>query len=227
MFTGIIETVGQVESATSGGERGAVVRLRVRAGRASEGVRIGDSIAVNGVCLTVTGIAGDRLDLLDFEAVRETLVRSSLADLGAGSRVNLERAMQAGGRLDGHIVQGHVDGVGTVRQLERSGDDVRLFIGCEPELAELLVDKGSVAIDGVSLTVVTAGPDGFDVVLIPHTLAETTLSECRPGRRVNLEVDILGKYVKRYLERTLEKTLENALDRQRASLLTPVSAGVR
>ncbi len=176
------------------------MRLRVRAGRVSEGVRIGDSIAVNGVCLTVTGIDGERLD---FDAIRETLDCSALGDLSAGSRVNLERAMQAGGRLDGHIVQGHVDGIGKVKRLERKGDDVQLFISCEPELAELLVDKGSVTVDGVSLTVVTAEPDGFDVVLIPHTLAETNLSECTPGRRVNLEADILGKYVKRYLDRTL------------------------
>ena len=197
MFTGIIEVVGEVEAVPTAG---GLMRLRVRAGRVSEGVRIGDSIAVNGVCLTVTGIDGERLD---FDAIRESLDCSALGDLSAGSRVNLERAMQAGGRLDGHIVQGHVDGVGKVKRLERKGDDVQLFISCEPELAALLVDKGSVTIDGVSLTVVTAEPDGFDVVLIPHTLTETNLSECTPGRRVNLEADILGKYVKRYLDRTL------------------------
>lgn len=179
---------------------GDVMQLRIRAGLASEGVGIGDSVAVNGVCLTVTAVDGERLD---FDAIRETLDCSALGDLSAGSRVNLERAMQAGGRLDGHIVQGHVDGVGTVKRFERKGDDVQLVIGCEPKLAELLVDKGSVTIDGVSLTVVSAEPDGFDVVLIPHTLAETTLAECEPGRRVNLEADILGKYVKRYLDRTL------------------------
>lgn len=197
MFTGIIEVVGEVEAVPAAG---GLMRLRVWAGRASDGVRIGDSIAVNGVCLTVTGIDGERLD---FDAIRETLDCSALGDLSAGSRVNLERAMQAGGRLDGHIVQGHVDGIGKVKRLERKGDDVQLFISCEPELAALLVDKGSVTVDGVSLTVVTAEPDGFDVVLIPHTLAETNLSECTPGRRVNLEADILGKYVKRYLDRTL------------------------
>jgi riboflavin synthase len=198
MFTGIIEVVGEVEAVPTG--RGDLMQLQIRSGRASEGVRVGDSVAVNGVCLTVTAIDGDRLD---FDAIRETLDRTALSDLRAGSRVNLERAMQAGGRLDGHIVQGHVDGVGTVKRFERKGDDVQLLIGCEPALAELLVDKGSVTIDGVSLTVVTAEPDGFDVVLIPHTLAETTLSECEPGRRVNLEADILGKYVKRYLDRSL------------------------
>jgi riboflavin synthase len=201
VFTGIIETVGVVESATPADE-GRVVRLRVRAGPVSEDVRLGDSVAVNGVCLTVTRVDGERLD---FDAVRETLERTALADLSAGAGVNLERAMRAGGRLDGHIVQGHVDGVGTVSRMERHGDDVRLFVACGSELAGLLVDKGSVAIDGVSLTVVTAAPDGFDVVLIPHTLARTTLSECVAGRRVNLEADILGKYVKSYLDRTLDR----------------------
>jgi len=197
MFTGIIEAVGEVSSVSREGD---LAHFSIRAGAAAEGVSLGDSVAVNGVCLTVTAIDGDRLD---FDAVRETLERSSLAGLAVGSKVNLERAMRAGGRLDGHIVQGHVDGVGTVERFEREGDDVRLLIGCEREIAELLVDKGSVTIDGVSLTVVTAQPDGFDVVLIPHTLAETNLGDCSPGRRVNLEADILGKYVKTYLDRTL------------------------
>lgn len=197
MFTGIIEVVGEVEACSRQDE---ILSLRIRAGRASEGVSIGDSIAVNGVCLTITEIDGERLG---FEAVRETLERSALADLSPGSCVNLERAMQAGGRLDGHIVQGHVDGVGTVQRLDRRGDDVQLFVDCAPELAQQLVDKGSVTIDGVSLTVVSAREKGFDVALIPHTLEATTLSECRPGQRVNLEVDILGKYVKSYLDRLL------------------------
>ena len=204
MFTGIVETVGEVESVSPEGD---LVRLRVRARRASEGVALGDSVAVNGVCLTVTGVDGERLG---FDAVRETLERSALSDLEPGARVNLERAMRADGRLDGHIVQGHVDGVGRVRRLERRGDDVQLYVECDPELAGLLVDKGSVAIDGVSLTVVRAEPQGFDVALIPHTLAETTLSGCRPGQRVNLEADILGKYVKTYLDRTLSRHLQRA-----------------
>jgi riboflavin synthase len=197
MFTGIIEVVGDIEARALDAD---VLKLRVRAGRASEGVALGDSIAVNGTCLTVTRIDGESLE---FDAVRETLDCTALGDLVVGSKVNLERAMQASGRLDGHIVQGHVDGVGSIRSLERDGDDVRLFIDCAPKLAELLVDKGSVTIDGVSLTVVSAAPESFDVVLIPHTLSETTLSDCRPGQRVNLEADILGKYVKTYLDRTL------------------------
>lgn len=204
MFSGIVEEVGQIESVAPEGQ---LVRLQVLAPLVSEGVSLGDSIAINGTCLTVTRFDGPHLC---FDAVRETLECTNLGDLVAGSTVNLERALRAGGRLDGHIVQGHVDGVGEVRSLEKSGDDVRLLVGCAPEIAELLVDKGSVTIDGVSLTVVKAEPEGFDVALIPHTLAETTLGEMAPGRRVNLEVDILGKYVKAYLDRTLARDGEPA-----------------
>jgi riboflavin synthase len=141
--------------------------------------------------------------VLRFEAVAETLERTALGALREGSAVNLERALRADGRLDGHIVQGHVDGTGRIRELRRGGDDVRLFVDCEPAFAELLVEKGSVAIDGVSLTVVGVEPAGFDVALIPHTLAVTTLGRLAPGASVNLEADVLGKYVKRYLERVL------------------------
>ena len=202
MFTGIIEEVGRIVSmsVTPGEGESSFVRLRIDAPRISAGIGLGDSVAVNGVCLTVTRAEEQQVD---FDAVRETLECSALGDLVAGSRVNLERAVQANGRLDGHIVQGHVDGVGTVVSLEQQGDDVRLVVRCAARLAGLLVDKGSVTIDGVSLTVVTAGEDCFDVALIPHTLRETTLGDYASGRRVNLEADILGKYVKAYLERTL------------------------
>jgi riboflavin synthase len=176
------------------------VRITIDAGEVAEGVRIGDSIAVNGGCLTVTGIDGPRLA---FEAVRETQQRTALADLAAGAPVNLERAMRADGRLDGHIVQGHVDGVGTVRSVKRVGDDVRLCVECGEDLAGAMVEKGSVAIDGVSLTVAGVSRSGFEVALIPHTLDVTTLGARRPGDRVNLEVDVLGKYVKRHVERIL------------------------
>ena len=197
MFTGIIEAVGRVVSLEPAGE---LTRLGIEAPSVTEGVRIGDSVAVDGCCLTVT--AADA-DCLHFEAVRETLDRTALGGLGVGSRVNLERAMRAGGRLDGHIVQGHVDGTGTVRALEREGDDVRLYVDCGAEVADFLVEKGSVAIAGVSLTVVGVGAGGFDVALIPHTLSVTTLGDLQPGDRVNLEADVLGKYVKRYLERVV------------------------
>lgn len=197
MFTGIIENKGRVESIEA---RADLARLVLRAPDIAAEVKLGDSVAVNGTCLTVVESDGGRLS---FDAVRETLERTALGDLQAGSEVNLERAMRADGRFDGHIVQGHVDGVGRVARLTRQGDDVQLFIECEAEFAGLLVDKGSVAIDGVSLTVVTVGEAGFDVILIPHTLAATTMGGFQAGRRVNLEADILGKYVKAYLQRVL------------------------
>lgn len=195
MFTGIVETVGRVVGIEPCGEK---TRLVLEAPAVTEGLPIGASVAVNGACLTVVEVEGARVA---FEAVRETLDRSSLGGLRAGARVNLERAMRADARLDGHIVQGHVDGMGRVRAFDRRGDDVRLAVECEPAFAELLVPKGSVAIDGVSLTVVGVAEDGFDVALIPHTLAVTTLGERRPGDAVNLEADVLGKYVRTYLER--------------------------
>lgn len=197
MFTGIIETVGTVVAIEREGE---LARIGVEAPEILEGVRLGDSIAVNGTCLTVTKLAPPRLD---FDAVRETLEVTALGALEPGSRVNLERAMRADGRLDGHIVQGHVDARGFVRGIERQGDDVRFAVETSAEFADLLVPKGSVTIEGVSLTVVNVETDGFDVVLIPHTLKETNLGERRPGDPVNLEADVLGKYVKRYLERVV------------------------
>ena len=196
MFTGIIEAVGRLAALEP---RGSQVGLVVDAPAVTEGVRIGDSIAVNGTCLTVTKID---LGRLHFDAVRETLERTALGDQRVGARMNLERAMRADGRLDGHIVQGHVDGTGRVDALARDGDDVRFFVSCGQEIARFLVEKGSVAIDGVSLTVVGVSDAGFDVALIPHTLAETNLGDRRPGDRVNLEADVLGKYVVHYLERT-------------------------
>lgn len=195
MFTGIVETVGRVVDLSP---RGDLVRLCVEAPAVTDGVRVGDSVAVNGACLTVVEVDAQHLS---FEAVKETLDRTALGSLGVGSSVNVERALRADARLDGHIVQGHVDGTGSVRALERRGDDVRLEVACGAEVAEFLVAKGSVAIDGVSLTVVEAGSSGFQVALIPHTLEVTTLGALRPGDPVNLEADVLGKYVKRYLER--------------------------
>jgi riboflavin synthase len=195
VFTGIVEAVGTVVAVEPDGD---LTRLAVEEPRIAEGVEVGDSVAVNGACLTVTRAAGGRLF---FDAVRETLERTALGGLGPGSRVNLERALRADARLDGHIVQGHVDGTGSVRSLERDGDDVRLYVACGPEVSEFLVPKGSVAIDGVSLTVVGCDARGFDVALIPHTLEVTTLGRLEPGASVNLEADVLGKYVKRYLDR--------------------------
>jgi riboflavin synthase len=195
MFTGIVETVAEVVAIEP---RGESVRLVVAAPGIADEVRLGDSIAVSGTCLTVVARGGGRLA---FDVIRESLSRSALGRLGPGGRVNLERALRADGRLDGHIVQGHVDEAGRVRELRRAGDDVRLFVATSEAFAAGLIEKGSVAVDGVALTVVGAERSGFDVALIPHTLAVTTLGELAPGRLVNLEADVLGKYVRRYLER--------------------------
>ena len=195
MFTGIVEHVGRIARVEVAAD---IARFAVEAGPVAVGAKLGDSVLLNGACLTVTAIDGKRLD---FDAVRETLDKTALGALQKGDGVHLERAMRADGRFDGHIVQGHVDGLGRVRALERDGDDVRFFVDCDAEFADLLVDKGSVAIDGVSLTVVDPEPTGFHVVLIPHTLERTTLGERAPGSALNLEADVLGKYVKRYLDR--------------------------
>lgn len=197
MFTGIVETLGRITAIDVCDD---VARLQIDAPTIAAELGLGDSIAVNGVCLTVTQIEGVAVSL---DAVRETLERSALGALETGSRVHLERAMRADGRFDGHIVQGHVDAVGHVRSLEREGEDVRFAVECPPALAEQLIEKGSVTIDGVALTVVGLEKDGFDVVLIPYTLRETTLGALGPGSAVNLEADVIGKYVRRYLEQML------------------------
>ena len=200
MFTGIIESVGRVERIE---RREAAVTLEIDAGPVAEGVPVGASVAVNGACLTVTQVQGS---VLAFDAVPETLDRTALGGLEVGSPVNLERALRADGRLDGHIVQGHVDATGEVAALEKQGEDVRFVVRCEKDFASQLVPKGSVAIDGVSLTVVRVEEQGFDVALIPHTLRETTLGGRAVGDAVNLEADVLGKYVLRYLERIAPTT---------------------
>jgi riboflavin synthase len=190
MFTGIVEETGRVLSFEGS-------RLVVGARVALEGSGLGASVAVNGVCLTVVEARPDRLA---FDLGPETLRVSALGDLQAGHGVNLERPMRLDGFLGGHLVQGHVDGVGIVRALEPAGETARLRIEWRaPELDALLIPKGSVAVDGVSLTVASLGERVFEIMLIPHTLAQTTLGQLAPGRRVNLEMDMIGKYVVRAL----------------------------
>jgi riboflavin synthase len=204
MFTGIIEYVGRVENV----ERQAdLARLRIDLGPVAEGVKLGDSIAVSGACLTVTAIESG---LHTFEAIPETLEKTRIGALTSGDPVNLERAMASGGRFDGHMVQGHVDGVGRVRRFDREDQEALLHIECDSDLAAQLVDKGSVTIDGVSLTVVSVIKDGFHVALIPHTLEVTTLSNLSSGDVVNIEVDVFGKYVKQYLDRVLPDLVAGA-----------------
>ena len=159
-------------------------------------VAVGDSIAISGCCLTIVQIDGRRWS---FEAGEETLSKTNLGDLESGSPVNLERALAASGRLGGHFVQGHVDGTGVVDEIRSDGEWTDMYFRLPPDLAGQLVPKGSVAVDGISLTVVTAGPERFNVALIPHTLQVTTLGRRQVGDRVNIETDILGKYVRRFM----------------------------
>lgn len=194
MFTGIVEGMGTVaEAADAGGKR----RFRIDAGSLAVGMRVGDSMAVNGVCLTAVEVEGSRVVV---EAVDETLARSNLGLLGPGSPVNLERPMRADARFDGHIVQGHVDGVGTVRSITTEGASIRVWVDAPPGLRRYLAEKGSVGVDGVSLTVSGVDAAGFEVVLIPHTLDVTLFGTRRPGDAVNLEADVIAKYVERLLE---------------------------
>jgi riboflavin synthase len=191
VFTGIIRERGRVTAV----ERGeAAIRLRLEAPQTAAQVAIGDSVAVNGVCLTAVAVEDGTLA---FDAVPETLRRSSLGRLETGAEVNVEPALRVGEALGGHYVQGHVDGVGHVRSVETEGADVVVRVDAPPELLRYLVEKGSVTVEGVSLTVAGVDERGFSVALIPHTLAETTLDALAAGDPVNLEVDVLAKYVER------------------------------
>lgn len=194
MFTGIVEEIGEVVSVR---EHADVVVLTVRGRTVTADSRHGDSIAVSGVCLTVVDPDGSRDGTFTVELVPETLKRSSLSAATAGARVNLERALPATGRLGGHIVQGHVDGVATLlaRTPGERSDELRFSL--PPELARYVVEKGSIAIDGVSLTVAALAADAFVVALIPTTLERTTLGFRAPGDTVNIEVDVVAKYVER------------------------------
>ena len=193
MFTGIIEEVGAVRRI----ERGAKgARLTIAAKTVLEGTRIGDSIATNGVCLTVTDLTADSFSA---DVMAESLRRSGLGALQAGSPVNLERAMPLDGRFGGHIVSGHIDGTGTLASLRREDNAVWLTVRAAPALLRYIVEKGSVAIDGVSLTVAAVDGIGFSVSIIPHTGAQTILLGKKPGDTVNLECDVIGKYVEKLL----------------------------
>jgi riboflavin synthase len=187
MFTGIVRELGRVASFDGS-------RLRIAAPETAPTVALGDSVAVGGVCLTVVEAADGELG---FDAVPETLARTSLRRLAPGDPVNLEPALRAGDAMGGHVMQGHVDGVGAVRSVEPEGDGRRIWFDAPDDLLRYVVEKGSIAVDGVSLTVAALDDGGFAVALIPHTLAVTTLGALDPGDPVNLEVDVLAKYVER------------------------------
>lgn len=194
MFTGIIEAVGTVSSLQS---RGGDMRVTIRSGKLELGdVKLGDSIAVNGICLTAVALPGDGF-VADVSG--ETLQRSAFVDLKPGSRVNLEKALTPTTRLGGHLVSGHVDGVGELLSLQQDGRSVRMRIQAPAELARYIAEKGSITIDGVSLTVNRVDGAQFDLNIVPHTVQETTLVDFKVGRRINLEVDLIARYLERLL----------------------------
>jgi riboflavin synthase len=197
VFTGIVREVGRVVR-VEGDDEG--LTLQVEAPRTAAGLAVGDSVSVAGVCLTAEDVADGTIR---FHAVPETLARTTLARLGPGDRVNVEPALRAGEPLGGHIVQGHVDDLGTVASLEGEGegDGARLTIGAADGIVRYCVEKGSITVDGVSLTVASLDGNTFSIALVPHTLEATTLGALEPGTPVNLEVDVLAKYVERLLDR--------------------------
>ena len=193
MFTGIIEEMGKLRQMKLAGSSG---QIQIEAGKVLEGTKIGDSIAVNGVCLTVTSMS---VDGFTADVMAETCRRSNLGRLKAGDLVNLERAMAAGERFGGHIMSGHIDGTGVIENLRREENAVWVAIRAEQPILRLIVEKGSVGIDGISLTAAKVSETGFQVSVIPHTGEETTLLGKKPGDLVNLENDIVGKYVEKLL----------------------------
>ena len=196
MFTGIVEEIGVVRGVVSGSEWGSI---SIGARRVLEGTRRGDSIAVNGVCLTVTALSRDGFTA---DVMAETLRRSNLGALKAGEAVNLERAMAADSRFGGHIVSGHVDNFGEIVDRSQEGSAFWLTLSAPPDLLELVVEKGSITLDGVSLTVAARAENTFSVSLIPTTQMDTTLLRKRPGDKINLEADVIGKYVRALLHKS-------------------------
>ena len=194
MFTGIIEEIGSVKRVSVGGKSGSI---EIAAKKVLDGTKVGDSIAVNGVCLTVTSLGSSSFTA---DVMAETLRRSSLGSLSLGNGVNLERAMAADGRFGGHLVSGHIDGTGTISKMQKEENAVWVHIQANSEILNLIVEKGSIAIDGISLTVAGVSDSEFSVSVIPHTAKETTLLSKKAGDTVNLENDIIGKYVQKLLD---------------------------
>ena len=204
MFTGIVEEMGQIRSIVRGASSAV---LSIEANLILEDLKIGDSVAVNGVCLTATSIGAGGFTA---DVMHETLNRSSLGSLQKGSHVNLERAMLANGRFGGHIVSGHIDGTGTIGSIQKDDNALWYTILADAKLLRYIVEKGSVTIDGISLTVADVQSDRFAVSLIPHTAKVTVLGEKRTGDIVNLETDIIGKYVEKLMKPAVEETKQKS-----------------
>ncbi|MGN0181821.1 MAG: riboflavin synthase [Candidatus Ornithomonoglobus sp.] len=205
MFTGIVEEIGTIERVLAGTKSCSVT---VKADKVFNDIKLGDSIAVNGVCLTVTDF---KKPYFTSDVMPETMRRTSLGGLVRGSRVNLERAMQLNGRFGGHIVSGHIDGTGTILSMVREDNAVWVRVGAPRDITKYIVEKGSVALDGISLTVADVSPEEFSVSIIPHTAAETTLSERKNGDKINIECDIIGKYAEKLTKNESEGITEDFL----------------
>ena len=218
MFTGIIEDIGDIKSIKHEGDSAVLV---IHSSKIMDDVKLGDSIAVNGVCLTARSISGNQFTA---DVMAETLRRSSLGALKPGSKVNLERAMQLGGRFGGHIVSGHIDGTGTIISMKREANAVWVEISADSKILKLIIEKGSIAIDGISLTVAYVDDKVFKVSVIPHTASETTLLMKKVGDIVNLENDTIGKYVEKLLQPFNEQSSRKN-DKKSVSLETLIESG--
>ena len=198
MFTGIVKGTGMVTSVLKS-KSGAETIIRVRLGKFGRGLKRGDSVCINGACLTATKLSKDGVE---FQMIAETIRRTNLGHIKAGEMVNIERSLRVGERLEGHFVLGHVDGTGIIEKIQKMATETIIWIKLDKGLAKLLVPKGSIAVDGISLTVVGVEADRISISLIPHTLKVTTLGVKRKGDRVNVETDMLGKYVRSNLPKT-------------------------
>ena len=192
MFTGIIEGLGNIVSFDKKTNNRSAAKMKINIGKIAKGLKIGDSVAINGVCLTAVSISKG---ITAFEMVGETIKKTNLGSLGRGDKVNIERSLKIGERLEGHFVLGHVDGVGIISKIEKQSNQIQIWIKLPKELSKHVIKKGSITVDGISLTVVDVLKDQFSVSIIPHTMQITNLSYKKVGDKVNIETDILGKYI--------------------------------
>ena len=192
MFTGIIEGLGKIVRFDKKTSNRSAAKMKISLGKIAKGLRVGDSVAINGVCLTTVNITKG---IAEFEMVGETLAKTNLGYLESGDSVNIERSLRVGKRLEGHFVLGHVDGVGIISKLQKQTNQVKIWIKIPKELSKYIIKKGSVTVDGISLTVVDILKDQFSVSIIPHTMKITNLNYKKVGDKVNIETDVLGKYI--------------------------------
>ena len=192
MFTGIIEGLGNIVRFEKKTSNRSAAKMKIKLGKIAKGLKIGDSVSINGVCLTAINISKD---IAEFEMIGETIKKTNLGTLKNGNKVNIERSLKVGQRLEGHFVLGHVDGVGIISRIEKQPNQIKIWIKISKELSKYIIKKGSVTVDGISLTVVDVLKDNFSVSIIPHTMKITNLSYKNTGDKVNIETDILGKYI--------------------------------